>query len=86
MALAALRPNPSRSGFTVAFTLPDGSPARIELMDLAGRRILARVLEGLGPGSHVVKLPEARTLPAGVYLVRLSQGARSLTARGVVIR
>ena len=86
LVLAGVRPNPSGNEFTVAFTLPDASQARIELMDLAGRRLVVRDLGGLGRGSHVVSLPEVRTLPAGVYLVRLSQGGRSLTRRGVVIK
>jgi hypothetical protein len=86
LVLAGVRPNPSRNEFTVVFTLPDASPARIDLMDLSGRRILTRDLAALGRGSHVVGLPEARTLPAGVYLVRLSQSGRSLTTRAVVVR
>ena len=86
LILAGVRPNPSRSAFSVVFTLSEASPARIELLDLAGRRLLTRDLAGLGPGSHVVGLPETRTLPAGVYLVRLSQGRRSVTTRAVVVR
>ena len=86
LALAGVRPNPSWNGFTVAFSLPDASPARIELVDLAGRRILVRDLQYLGQGSHVMRFPESRTLPAGVYLVRLTHGGRSLTTRCVVIK
>lgn len=84
--LAGTRPNPSRNEFTVAFTLSNAAPARIEILDLAGRRLIVRDLEGMGPGPHVVGLPEARALSAGVYLVRLSQSGRSLTRRAVVIR
>lgn len=86
LGLAGVRPNPSGNAFSVAFTLPDASALRIELLDLAGRQILARDLTGLGPGSHVVKLAEDRTLSPGVYVVRLSQGGRSLTTRAVVSR
>ena len=86
LMLSGVRPNPSRSEFSVVFTLSDASPARIELIDLAGRRILTRDLTGLGEGSHVVGLPETRTLPAGIYLVRLSQGGRAVTRRAAVVR
>jgi parallel beta helix pectate lyase-like protein len=86
LILAGVRPNPARSEFSVVFTLPDASAARIELLDLAGRRLLMRDLGDLGPGSHVVGLPETRALPAGVYIVRLSQGGRSVTTRAVVVR
>jgi parallel beta helix pectate lyase-like protein len=86
LRLAGVRPNPSRHELSVTFTLPDAAPARIELIDLAGRRISLREVGGLGPGSHVVSFPEVRTLATGVYLVRLSHGGRSLTTRAVVIR
>ena len=39
----------------------------------------------LGLGSHVLHLPEVRGLRAGVYLVRLTQGGRSLTTRAALI-
>ena len=84
--LVGVRPNPSRSGFAVAFTLPDDAPARIEVVDLQGRRVVSRELAALGWTSQVVSLPETRALPAGVYVVRLSQGARSVTTRAVVAR
>ena len=86
LAISAVRPNPARNVFDVVYTLPEAGPARIELLDLSGRRVLARELSAPGPGIHVVNLQEARTLPAGVYLVRLSQGGRSRTTRCIVIR
>ncbi|MGH7731160.1 MAG: T9SS type A sorting domain-containing protein [Candidatus Eiseniibacteriota bacterium] len=86
LALGGVRPNPSARGFAVAFTLPDATPARIEVMDLSGRRILERRLAGLGRARHVVDLPETRTLPPGVYLVRLVQGGRSRTTLAAVVR
>lgn len=84
LALSAVWPNPSRDGFSVAVSLPDEAPARIEVLDLAGRRVLTRELGGLGPGSRVVALPEARALPPGVYLVCVRHGGRTLTRAAVV--
>jgi len=86
ISLRGVRPNPSLSGLKAAFTLPDAATARLELNDLAGRRILAREVGGLGAGEHVVDLAEGRRLAPGVYLVRLTRGSESLTARAVVIR
>ena len=86
LAIRGVRPNPSVGPLSVAFTLPDASPARIDVIDLAGRRVLGRDLAGLGPGSHVVSFPEAATLPAGVYTIRLSQAGRSVAARSIVMR
>ena len=86
LALSSVRPNPAGDTFTVALALRDGSPARLELLDLAGRRVLVRDVGSLGRGDHLVQLPEARSLRAGVYLVRLTQGGRSLTTRVALIR
>ena len=86
LALAGVQPNPAVRDLAVAFSLPDASPARLEVLDIAGRTMFERQVGALGPGSHVVNVAAARTLPAGIYLIRLTQGGRSLTARGAVIR
>ena len=86
IALHGARPNPSLSGLAAAFTLPDAASARLELTDLAGRRIVARDVGALGAGEHLVNLAEGRHLVPGVYMLRLTRGDESLTARAVVIR
>jgi hypothetical protein len=85
-ALAGLRPNPASSGFTVAFSLPDAAPARLELLDIAGRRIVNQGVGVLGLGNHVLALAGDRRFAPGLYLIRLSRGGRSLRARALVIR
>ena len=85
-ALGGVRPNPVTDDLAVTFSLPDASPARLELLDLAGRRLETVDVGGLGGGNHIVKLGEGQALPAGIYLVRLTRAGRSLTARAVVIR
>ena len=86
IALRGARPNPSFAGLSAAFTLPDAAAARLELTDLAGRRILARDVGTLGAGEHVVDLAEGRRLAPGVYMLRLTRGSESLAARAVVIQ
>lgn len=86
LALAGARPNPALRELAVAFTLPDGSPARLEAYDLVGRRVAARDVGSLGPGGHTVKLGEGKLLGCGVYLVRLTQAGRTLTTRAVIVR
>ena len=85
LALAGFRSNPARDDLSVALSLPDASPARLELFDVGGRRIAAREVGPLGAGSHVVTLGDGPRLAPGVYVLRLSQGGRSLTARAVVL-
>jgi hypothetical protein len=86
LALMGARPNPTARGLNVVFSLPDASRARLEVMDIAGRRILAREVGDLGPGVHALDLAPDGSVPAGVYWIRLLRADRSLAVRGVVIR
>lgn len=86
LALAGARPNPASGDVWIAFTLPNREAATLELVDVTGRRVAERRLEGFGPGSHTVNLTEGRRLSAGVYVARLQQGGRTLTSRVSVIR
>ncbi len=87
LSLEGARPNPAGSELTVAFTLPDVGPATLELVDVAGRRVLARAVGELGPGEHVVALaPRGTGLRPGVYQLRLRSGDLALERRVVVVR
>jgi hypothetical protein len=85
-ALAGVSPNPSRGGrMSVSFALPAGAPARLELVDLAGRRVASRDVGALGAGWHTVDLAEGGAIPAGLYFVRLEQGGNTKTLRVTVL-
>lgn len=83
-ALDPVAPNPAVGRFHASFTLPSADPARLELIDVAGRRIAAREVGSLGPGRHEIALADARQLAAGIYFVRLTQGGRVATRRVAV--
>jgi hypothetical protein len=69
----------------VAFELASDAPARLELLDIAGRRVLSRDLAGLGGGGHVLALARSASRPAaGLYFLRLTQAGRALTRRVVI--
>ena len=87
LALAGLRPNPATGAdLKVAFTLTSADPASLELMDIAGRRVVAREVGALGAGPHVEPLAANQRVAPGMYWLRLSQGKRSLVAKAVVVR
>jgi hypothetical protein len=65
--------------------LPRADHARLELFDLAGRRVWARDLGGLGAGLHRVPAGEGAALAAGVYSARLIQNGEQRTAKMVVL-
>ncbi len=57
LELAGAEPNPSRDGrLSVHFALPAGGDARLELFDVAGRRLASREVGAMGGGRHAVDL------------------------------
>jgi hypothetical protein len=77
-------PNPAAAEITLRFTLAGDEPARIELLDLAGRA--RRSLEVRGVGEQVARLGDLGRLPPGLYFVRLTQAALALSARVAIVR
>ena len=84
LALDGLRPNPARGDVVVSFALLSAAPARLELIDIAGRRVTSQEVGSLGAGAHVLRLDEGTPVPAGLYWLRLTQGSLTLTAKGVL--
>lgn len=85
LAVYGIRPNPAPRDFVVSFALATREPARLEFVDVAGRRVLERVLEPVEPGNRLLNL-WGTDLPAGVYVVRVSQSGRTASARAVIAR
>jgi hypothetical protein len=84
-ALRGLTPNPARGALMASFTLPGAGQCRLEVLDLSGRRVLARDLGRLERGEHRVPLGTSRDLAPGVYLLVLSSGDRRVTARACIV-
>jgi len=85
LEIRRLSPNPSRGVLAVTFTLPDDGAARLELVDIAGRRVAAREVGSLGSGEHSSMLAGPDLAP-GLYFVRLASSRGIRTARAVVVR
>ena len=73
------------SSLQVMFALPTGAAARLQLLDVSGRRVLEREVGSLGAGPHMVNLAEGRRVEPGLYWVRLTQGANRRITRVAVI-
>lgn len=85
LALEGARPNPAVGVLFVAFTLPDASAARLELYDLAGRRLASRDVGARGEGRHVVRLHDGAIAP-GLYWAALTHGTRTVRTRVAVVK
>jgi hypothetical protein len=76
-------PNPARGPIAISFDFPSTAPARLELFDVRGRRVLWREVEPSAAGSgHLVE--DTKNYPSGLYYLRLTQSGRSATTRLVV--
>lgn len=83
LSIREVAPVPATTESRVVFTLPSTAPARIELVDVSGRRVASRPLE-LSAGEHAIALFDCPT-PPGVYFLRLRQGGASVSRPIVVI-
>ena len=87
LALEGMRPNPSEGGDgLIRFSLTGTGPARLELLDISGRRVAQQDLGSFGPGRHEIRFDSGVRLAAGVYLLRLIEGKEIRTARAAVMR
>jgi hypothetical protein len=85
LALSAAGPNPSRAGrLLVSVQLPSDAPARLDLVDVTGRRVASQEVSALGAGRHTVDLSAGSRLASGIYVARLSQAGDARTVRMVV--
>jgi hypothetical protein len=82
-ALHGTSPQPSRGTLTVAFTLAGDAPATLELLDVAGRKVASHEVGTMGAGRH--EIPLRGSLPAGIYMVRLTHGRHMLTRKAIII-
>jgi galactose oxidase-like protein/Kelch motif protein len=67
--------------FTCEVQTRDATPARLELLDLAGRRLWRDDPGTWSAGVHTVTLDGTGSLPPGVYFLRLTWGSVPTTVR-----
>ena len=84
LALSAPRPNPARGAVALDLTLPDDSPARVELLDVAGRVLRSQLVQGAG--AHAISFADLGALAPGLYFARISHPRGGATTRVVVSR
>jgi hypothetical protein len=86
LSIEKVWPNPAVGAFAVSFAFTGAGSAKLEVFDVAGRRVLARELKASRAERQSVVLGEGLDLPAGIYLVRLSRAGRAVSARVAMLR
>ena len=77
---------PSGVVVRLALTLPTGAPARLELVDVAGRRLASNRIVNIGPGAHTMSFATPAGLRPGLYWLRLTQSGRAASTRVALLR
>ena len=85
-AIRSAHPNPWQDGpLRVEFSTAIEDEVSLEVLDVAGRRVLARDLGTLAPGRHSATIDVGTRLRAGVRFVRLRQGDETRSLRVSVV-
>jgi hypothetical protein len=84
------RPNPARSSALIRYALPHRGPVELVIYGVSGQEVKTLVDGHVQPGVHSVpwngRNDSGRSLPEGVYFVRLEAGCQVLTRKLVLIR
>ncbi len=90
LTLLPSRPNPAAGQSTIAFALPQGGLARLEVFDAGGRLVRTLVQGKLAAGDHRAQWDGAdelgRPAPSGLYYYRLSAGDETQRRTLVLMR
>jgi len=73
-------------GVTLAFQLPNGYPATLEVFDVTGRAVGTVEMGRFTAGAHEVRVPDGLLHERGVYFARLSQHGETAVEKFVVTR
>jgi hypothetical protein len=83
-------PNPFNPSTTITFRLSAAGPARIDVYNAAGRRVMRLMEEQMTAGEHQVSWlgvdEEGRAVASGVYYARLAAGSDSDVLPMVLVR
>jgi hypothetical protein len=85
LALEGALPNPAVGSLNVAFTLSGISPARLDLVNVAGRSVGSMDLSSYGPGRHIVNFAAGRKVAAGTYFLRVTQNGKTVSKPVVIV-
>jgi hypothetical protein len=85
----ALRPNPTRTGTVISYDLSCPGPVEVTVHDIGGRLVRTLSNEAIAAPEQSLawdgRASDGRTVPAGVYLIRLEAAGFHATRRLVVL-
>jgi hypothetical protein len=81
-------PNPFAGSTVIRIGLREPADVVVEIFDVTGRRVYSEPRPGLPAGSHAIPFSarEAKTLPSGVYVYRVTTTGGSVAGKMVIAR
>jgi hypothetical protein len=74
------------SGVVVSFALPEPGRGRVDLFDLAGRRVASARFEAASAGEQQILLEGTARLPAGLWFARVEGPGTALSGKVIAVR
>ena len=84
-ALRAPYPNPVSGVSTVEYSLDEAGPVTIQVYDVRGRRVATLLNENRPAGFGSVAI-QARSMPAGVYFVKMATNLKTVSRKVTIVR
>ena len=85
LALDVVGPNPFFDETSIRFTLPRAGDVKLDVIDLAGRRVVGLLRGRIAAGDHATRWAgrdaNGRRCATGIYFLRLSNGTQTVTRR-----
>ena len=85
IALYQNYPNPFNPNTRISFELPQQSDVRLEVFDMAGRRVAVLLDETVNAGMHTADF-NVSNFSSGVYIYRLQAGDATLTRKLTILK
>jgi hypothetical protein len=85
LSLAAPAPNPVTRVFFTQVSLPRRSQGLVEVIGVDGRLLASQSLSTLAPGTHLLRF-DVRSVPAGLYFIRLRDAEHTIVRRFSIVR
>lgn len=89
-ALRQNYPNPFRSGTTIAFGLPNPADVRIDVYNVAGRRVATVLDKKMSAGWHTAawdgRDAAGNEVSAGMYFYKIGAGTKTATRKMILVR
>jgi len=90
LAVTGIAPNPFNPRATVNFAVPQAAHVSLKVFDMRGRLVTTLVDDGLAAGRHTATWDGTdrggRSVAAGVYLVRVSDGVSVATQKALLAK